>query len=76
VAVSIYPDKFSVSVSDPAAGPDLAQPTFGLGTRLIDGLTRQINATITRQKSIASYTVTVTVAHLIPGLDSDRPPAR
>ena len=76
VAVSIYPDKFSVSVSDPGAGPDLAQPAFRLGARLIDALTRQINTTITRQKSIASYTVTVAVPRLIPSLDSDRPPAR
>jgi two-component sensor histidine kinase len=54
---------FSVSVSDPGVGPDPAQTTFGLGTRLIEALTRQINATIARQSLVGSYTVTITVPH-------------
>jgi two-component sensor histidine kinase len=63
VVVSSNPDDFSVSVSDPGGGPDPAQATFGLGTRLVDALTRQINATIEKQTSVANYTVTVTVPH-------------
>jgi two-component sensor histidine kinase len=66
VMVSSNPDDFSVSVSDPGAGPDPAQTTFGLGTRLVDALTRQINATITKRKLAASYTVTITVPHHPP----------
>jgi two-component sensor histidine kinase len=66
VVVSIHPDNFSVSVSDPGRGPDSAQTTFGLGTRLVNALTRQINATITKQSSGASYTVTITVPYHPP----------
>ncbi len=66
VAVSSHPDNFSVSVSDLGGGPDPAKTIFGLGTRLVDALTRQINATITRQKLVATYTVTVTVPHHPP----------
>jgi two-component sensor histidine kinase len=66
VAVSRNPDGLSVSVSDPGGGPDPAQITFGLGTRLVEALTRQINATITKRKLAASYTVTVTVPHHPP----------
>jgi two-component sensor histidine kinase len=63
VVVSSNPDDFSLRVSDPGGGPDPAQTIFGLGTRLVDALTRQINATITKQTSAANYTVTVTVPH-------------
>jgi two-component sensor histidine kinase len=66
VVVSSNLDDFSVSVSDPGGGPDPAQTTFGLGTRLVDALTRQINATITKQKSAANYEVTITVPHPRP----------
>jgi two-component sensor histidine kinase len=66
VVVSSRSDDFSVSVSDPGVGPDPAQTTFGLGTRLVDALTRQINATITKQNLVGSYTVTVTVPIIHP----------
>jgi two-component sensor histidine kinase len=66
VVVRSHPDDFSVSVTDPGGGPGLAQTTSGLGTRLVDALTRQINATITKQRSVASYTVTLTVPHHPP----------
>jgi two-component sensor histidine kinase len=42
VVVSSHPDDFSISVSNPGSGPDTAQTTFGLGTQLVDALTRQI----------------------------------
>lgn len=75
VVISSHPDCFSVSVSDPGGGPDPAQTTFGLGTRLVEALTRQINATITKRNLVASYVVTVTVPHLrSPG--TDFPPAK
>jgi two-component sensor histidine kinase len=61
IVVSSRSDDFSVSVCDPGGGPDPAKTTFGLGTRLVDALTRQINATITKQSLVGSYTVTVTV---------------
>jgi hypothetical protein len=76
VAVVSRPDCFSVSVSDPGSGPDPAQTVFGLGTRLVDALTGQINATMTRQKSVASYTVTVTVPQLRSGLGRGSPAAK
>jgi two-component sensor histidine kinase len=71
VVVSSHPDEFSVSVSDPGSGPDAAQTTFGLGTQLVDALTRQIQATVTKQKLAAGYTVTVTVPHHGSSLGSD-----
>jgi two-component sensor histidine kinase len=71
VVVSKFPDDFSVSVSDPGSGPDPAQTTFGLGTRLVDALARQINAAITKERSGSSYTVTVTVPHLRSRLGSE-----
>jgi two-component sensor histidine kinase len=39
---------FSVSVSDPGSGPDPSRTTLGLGTKLVDALTQQIKATITK----------------------------
>jgi two-component sensor histidine kinase len=70
VGVSSSPHDFSVSVSDPGSGPDATQTTFGLGTQLVDALTRQIKATVTKQKLAVGYTVTVTVPHHGPILGS------
>jgi len=61
VAVNSRQDGFSVSVSDPGHGPDPAQTTCGLGTRLVEALTQQIKATITKQILLSGYTVTVMV---------------
>ena len=57
-------DSFSISVSDEGIGPlqDDAQ-TSGLGTRLVDAFTRQIEAKITKERNPAGYTVTVTVPY-------------
>lgn len=63
VQVSDHPDGFSVSVSDPGCGPDAARTATGLGARLVGTLVRQINATIAKHISAASYCVTVTVPH-------------
>jgi two-component sensor histidine kinase len=66
VVVSSRPNDFSVSVSDPGSGPDPSRTTLGLGTKLVDALTQQIKATITKQSLAANYTVTVTVPHSSP----------
>jgi two-component sensor histidine kinase len=71
VVVSSHPEDFSVSVSDPGDGPDPEETTAGLGTRLIDALVRQIDATMAKQSSTAGYTVTVSVPHSRPSLDTD-----
>jgi two-component sensor histidine kinase len=63
ILVSSHPENFSISVSDPGGGPDPAQAIAGLGTRLVDALVRQINATISKQSLAARYTVTVTIPH-------------
>jgi two-component sensor histidine kinase len=66
VVVNSHPNDFSVSVSDPGSGPDPSRTTLGLGTKLVDALTQQIKATITKQSLAANYTVTVTVPHSSP----------
>jgi two-component sensor histidine kinase len=66
VVVNSHPNDFSVSVSDPGSGPDASRTTLGLGTKLVDALTQQIKATITKQSLAANYTVTVTVPHSSP----------
>jgi two-component sensor histidine kinase len=61
-------DNFSISVSDPGGGPPAAQTAdlgtrhAGLGTRIVDALARQINATVSRELSAAGYKVTVAVS--------------
>jgi two-component sensor histidine kinase len=60
---------FSMSVSDPGDGPavpqsgELGARRAGLGTRLVETLARQINATVTKGRSAEGYTVTVAAAH-------------
>lgn len=61
-------DNFSLSVSDPGDGPPAAQVAgslgtrhAGLGTQIVETLSRQINARLTKQRSSAGYEVTVTV---------------
>jgi two-component sensor histidine kinase len=57
------PDSFAIDVSDPGDGPAAAQTEAGLGTRIIETLAHQINATITRRRVATRYTVSVTVPH-------------
>jgi two-component sensor histidine kinase len=60
---------FSMSVSDPGDGPPVSQAgeldarRAGLGTRLVETLSRQINAAVTKGRSAAGYTVTVAAAY-------------
>jgi two-component sensor histidine kinase len=71
ILVSSRRDDFSISVSDPGGGPDPAQTVSGLGTRLVDALLHQINATISKQSYAARYTITVTVPHRRSELATD-----
>jgi two-component sensor histidine kinase len=63
-------NNFSISVSDPGDGPPANQQPgslgtrhAGLGTRIVETLARQINATVAKERSAAGYKVTVTVPH-------------
>lgn len=63
VSLRARAETFSISVSDPGDGPVATQAHAGLGTRIVETLARQINATIAKERSAAGYTVTVTVPH-------------
>jgi two-component sensor histidine kinase len=71
-------DDFLMSVSDPGDGPAAAQigepgtRHEGLGTRIVETLARQINATVTKGRSAAGYTVTLS-ARRVP-IDDTRGP--
>ena len=62
-------ENFSISVSDPGSGPAAAQAEelatgigqVGLGTRIVEQLTRQINATVKRGPVPSGYSVALTV---------------
>jgi len=56
-------ENFSIRVSDPGNGPDGdAQPT-GLGTKIVEALAQQIDATVTKGRLPTGYAVTVTIPH-------------
>jgi two-component sensor histidine kinase len=69
ITLEAHVDNFLVSVSDPGDGPaagqtgELGTRHEGLGTRIVETLARQINATVTKGRSPAGYTVTVAAAH-------------
>ena len=73
VVVSSRPDDFSVSVSNPGIGPDPEHLTTGLGTRLIEILTRQLEATLAKQSSRSGYTVTLTIPSRRSDLGTSHP---
>jgi two-component sensor histidine kinase len=56
-----HPDTFTISVSDPGNGPAVIQSADGLGTRIVDTLARQVNATVAKERLSKGYKVTVTV---------------
>jgi two-component sensor histidine kinase len=62
VVLKNYADNFSIIVSDSGESPPVPQ-TAGLGTLIVETLTRQINATLAKERSAAGYAVTVTVPH-------------
>ena len=66
-------DNFSISVSDLGDGPAAAQPPgglgtrhAGLGTRIVETLARQINATLAKEVLATGYKVTITIPHRAP----------
>jgi two-component sensor histidine kinase len=70
IVLKNYADNFSLSVSDPGEGPpgaqtpaDLGARHAGLGTRIVETLARQINATLVKERWATGYEVTVTVPH-------------
>jgi len=64
-----HADSFSISVSDPGNGPAAKAPDSigsrhsGLGTRIVETLARQIDATIAKELLATGYKVTVMVPH-------------
>jgi len=63
IALKTGPDRFSISVSDEGNGTPLhadTQPS-GIGARMIEAFARQIDATITKGRDPAGYSVGVTV---------------
>jgi two-component sensor histidine kinase len=70
IALKRHSDTFSINVTDPGDGP-VADPIppglgtrhSGLGTRIVEALTRQISATVTREALVPGYSVTVIVPH-------------
>jgi signal transduction histidine kinase len=63
IALKTAPDRFSISVSDEGNGTPLHADTqtSGIGARMIEAFARQIDATITKGRSSAGYSVRVTV---------------
>jgi two-component sensor histidine kinase len=63
-------DNFSIGISDPGDGPPAVQAPdslgtrhAGLGTRIVETLARQINATVAKERLAMGYRVTITVPH-------------
>jgi two-component sensor histidine kinase len=63
VSLKTHSDIFSISILDPGNGPAAARSCDGLGTRIVETLARQVNATIAKETLAAGYKVTVTVPH-------------
>src|ERR1700685_1481064 len=70
VTLKDHTDHYSISVSDPGDGPaaakipdSLGSRHSGLGTRIVETLARQIDATIAKEVLATGYKVTVTVPH-------------
>jgi two-component sensor histidine kinase len=70
IVLKNYADNFSISVSDSGEGPPAAQTAAslgarhtGLGTRIVETLARQTNATLAKERAAAGYEVTVTIPH-------------
>jgi two-component sensor histidine kinase len=62
IVLKSFPDNFSISISDLGDGP-AATEISGLGTRIVESLALQIDATVTKCRVPAGYTVTMTVPH-------------
>jgi len=74
IVLTDHADHFSISISDPGDGPQVAQTPAslgirhaGLGTRIVETLASQINATLAKELLAPGYKVTVTVPHRAVG---------
>jgi two-component sensor histidine kinase len=67
IALKNQPDAFSISVSDAGSGFSPVETNgtqqAGFGTLIVEALARQVNATVSGDRSPAGYTVTLTVPH-------------
>jgi two-component sensor histidine kinase len=71
IVLKDHADHYLISVSDPGDGPaaaakipgSLGSRHSGLGTRIVETLARQIDATIAKEVLATGYKVTVTVPH-------------
>jgi two-component sensor histidine kinase len=70
IVLKDHADHYLISVSDPGDGPAAAKTPgslgsrhSGLGTRIVETLARQIDATIAKEVLATGYKVTVTVPH-------------
>ena len=70
IVLKNHADNYSISISDPGDGPPANQTAdslgtrhVGLGTRIVETLARQINATVAKECMATGYMVTVTVPH-------------
>jgi two-component sensor histidine kinase len=70
VVLTDHADNFSISVIDSGSGPvavtidgGLGTRHAGLGTRIVEALTRQINPTIAKACLAAGYSATLTIPH-------------
>jgi two-component sensor histidine kinase len=61
VLLKRHPDTFAISVSDSGNGPSAIRSADGFGSRIVDTLARQINATVAKERLSKGYKVTVTV---------------
>jgi two-component sensor histidine kinase len=64
ILLKCHLDTFAISVLDAGDGPTAVQSPAGLGTRIVDTLARQINATVAKERLSKGYKVTVTVPFL------------
>jgi two-component sensor histidine kinase len=58
-------ENFSIRISDPGNGPDDDAHTTGLGTKIVEALARQIDATVTKGRLATGYAVTITIPHRV-----------
>jgi two-component sensor histidine kinase len=73
IVLKNHADNYSISISDPGDGPPANQTAgslgtrhAGLGTRIVETLARQINATVAKECVATGYKVTVAVPHRAP----------
>jgi two-component sensor histidine kinase len=56
-------DSFSISVSDSGDGPGAGHNNAGLGTKIVESLCKQINATVEKERLVDGYTISIKVPH-------------